>query len=91
MTTATHPLDAVTPFSSDSLTTGDLTIDNSEDTIGVYGSVDVTRDKAGLDTAEAMVRFWTRVANTLDAEKSKGTLPASQPRIAPALRDNPMD
>ncbi|WP_454887600.1 hypothetical protein [Sphingomonas oryzagri] len=40
------------PFVDDtSRRMGDLTIENSEDRVSVYGSIDLTRDKIGLSTA----------------------------------------
>ncbi len=54
------------PFADDaqSLNLADLTIENGTDKVSIYGSIDVTRDKAGLKKArelkavlDAMVRF----------------------------------
>ena len=54
------------PFADDaqSLGLGHLTIENGTDKVSIYGSIDVTRDKAGLKKArelkavlDAMVRF----------------------------------
>ena len=33
---------------------GDLTIENGTDTVAIYGSLDLTRDKAGLKHARAL-------------------------------------
>jgi hypothetical protein len=46
----------ISPFANESelLGIGDLTIDNRTDRISIYGSIDLTRDKAGLEHARML-------------------------------------
>ena len=49
----------MTPFADDTAATsiGDMQVENGRDRIAVYGSLDVTRDKAGLALAHALRAF----------------------------------
>jgi hypothetical protein len=65
---------------------GDLTVENRLDRIELYGSLQITRDKAGLKLAEEMKDLIDAIAATLRADKN---LP-DHITIAPAQRvDNP--
>ena len=55
----------ISPFAneSESLGIGDLTIENRTDRISIYGNIDLTRDKAGLEHArmlKAVLERWSR-------------------------------
>jgi hypothetical protein len=71
--------ETISPFTneSESLGIGDLTIENRTDRISIYGSVDLTRDKAGLEQARMLKAVLDRVVQVLESE---GGLPD---RIAP--------
>jgi hypothetical protein len=64
---------------------GDLTIENRTDRVSIYGTIDLTRDKSGLDHAR-------RLKTILDltvAEMEKADLPDSIAVLAPETVDNP--
>jgi hypothetical protein len=49
---------------------GDLTIENGTDHIAVYGSLDLTRDKAGLESARALKRIVDAALKVLEGDKN---------------------
>ena len=51
---------------SDSVTLGDLKIENREDHIAVYGRLAVTRDRAGLEAAKALKELFAKIVNELE-------------------------
>ncbi len=53
---------------SDVLTLGGLTLENREDHIAVYGSVSITRDRAGLSAAKALRDVMIRIVDELESE-----------------------
>jgi hypothetical protein len=69
----------ISPFAneSESLGIGDLTIENRTDRISIYGNIDLTRDKSGLEHARMLKAVLDRVVQVLESE---GDLPD---RIAP--------
>ena len=69
----------ISPFAneSESLGIGDLTIENRTDRASIYGSIDLTRDKAGLGQARMLKAVLDRVVQVLESE---GDLPD---KIAP--------
>jgi hypothetical protein len=78
----------IQPFGNDadSIPFGDLTIENGTDRIALYGSLNITRDKAGLQLAQELKEVLDAVVTTLQADKN---LPDHIP-IAPVERvDNP--
>jgi hypothetical protein len=62
----------ISPFTneSESLGIGDLTIENRTDRISIYGSIDLTRDKAGLAHARMLKAVLDRVVQALETEKN---------------------
>lgn len=62
---------------ADALEIGDLKIENGTDTVAIYGSVDLTRDRQGLAQAKALKAVLDKVVKALETEKD---LPE---RIAP--------
>ena len=62
----------ISPFAneSESLEIGDLTIENRTDRISIYGSIDLTRDKAGLEHARMLKAVLDKVVQALETEKS---------------------
>jgi hypothetical protein len=66
------------PFAneSQSIGIGDLTVENHTDRVALYGSVDLTRDKAGLAQARRLKALLDQVVATLEAARD---LPESLP------------
>lgn len=60
------------PYADDaaSLSIEGLTIENGQDRIAVYGNLDLTRDKAGLQNARALKAVLDSIVQVLEAEKS---------------------
>ena len=69
----------LTPFADDAaaMSIGELKIENGQDRIAVYGSLDLTRDKAGLKRARDLKALLDEVIGVLETDKA---LPE---RIAP--------
>jgi hypothetical protein len=62
----------ISPFAneSESLGIGDLTIENRMDRISIYGDIDLTRDKAGLEHAHMLKAVLDKVIQVLESEKN---------------------
>ena len=92
MTThSTKPGPAATglvPFAdnSTSRTIGGMTVENGTDSIAFYGQTDLSRDKAGLERARALLAFLQQVVDTLGAQED---LPDSLPPRKAAKVPNP--
>ncbi len=69
------------PFADDATSTsiGSLTIENGTDRIALYGSLDLTRDKAGLAHARSLKTLLDAVVAQLEGQKD---LPAAVPEAA---------
>ena len=70
-------METIDPFAneSESLQIDDLTIENRTDKVSIYGSIDITRDKRGLELAKAMKLLFDSILKRL----SQGDLPESIP------------
>jgi hypothetical protein len=55
---------------SESFEIADLTIENRTDRVQIYGSIHLTRDKAGLVNARILKRLLDDVVQALESEKS---------------------
>jgi hypothetical protein len=57
----------ISPFAneSESLNFGGLTIENREDRISIYGNIDITRDREGLDHARILKALFDDILATL--------------------------
>jgi hypothetical protein len=55
---------------ADSIAIEDLTIENRLDKISVYGSIDLTKDKAGLQQAKQLKELIDATVAALEAEKN---------------------
>ena len=55
---------------SDSLGIGELTVENRTDRVSIYGSIDLTRDKEGLQYARALKALMDTVISALESEKN---------------------
>jgi hypothetical protein len=62
----------ISPFTdeSESLSIGDLTIENRTDRISIYGNIDLTRDRAGLEHARKLKAVLDKVVQALESEKN---------------------
>jgi hypothetical protein len=62
----------IAPFAneSESLGIGDLTIENRSDRISIYGSIDITRDKAGLEHARNLKAVLDKVVQVMESDKN---------------------
>ena len=62
----------LTPFADDaaSIGIGQLTIENGTDRMALYGSLDITRDKAGLRQALELKAIIDKAVETLSAERA---------------------
>jgi uncharacterized membrane protein len=62
----------ISPFAneSESLAIADLTIENRTDRISIYGNIDLTRDKAGLEHARMLKAVLAKVVQVLESEKN---------------------
>jgi hypothetical protein len=54
----------------ESLAISDLTVENRVDRVSVYGSIELTRDKAGLEQAKTLKEVIDAVVAALEEEKS---------------------
>ncbi|WP_052451977.1 hypothetical protein [Noviherbaspirillum autotrophicum] len=63
---------SIKPFQNEeeALAIGDLNIENRLDRVSVYGSVEFTKDKAGLAQARALKEVVDAVVAALEKEKS---------------------
>lgn len=64
-------MNTIKPFANDadSLGIGDLTVENGTDQVAIYGSIDLTRDKQGLQHARALKTLLDAVVQELEADK----------------------
>ncbi len=79
----------LTPFANDtdSISIGELTVENGTDRVALYGSLDLTRDKPGLAHARALKALLDQAVQILEADKS---LPdAVPPPVAAKTVPNP--
>jgi hypothetical protein len=69
--TAMNTAPIIKPFqnSADSVSIDDLTIENGEDRIAVYGALNITRDKEGLRHAQALKALLDETVKLLSSEK----------------------
>lgn len=73
------------PFRNEreALTIGDLKLENHEDRIAVYGTLQVTRDRAGLATAKALQEVLGTIIKELEDEHD---LPLTIASAEPAMK-----
>ena len=79
----------IQPFANDSeaMSIGELTLENGTDKVAVYGSLDITRDKAGLKQALALKAIVDSIVKSLSQDKSLPDQVA--PPEAPQQAKNP--
>ena len=74
----------IDPFTDDAASTsiGKLTIENGTDQLTLYGSLDITRDQAGLAYAHQMKALLDRIVEVLEAKPLPAAVaPAPTPRV----------
>jgi hypothetical protein len=76
-----------TPFADDSHSASidTLTIENGRDRIAIYGTLDITRDKAGLTIARQLADYLAKIVGVLQADSKlpvKQTLPEEPKRVS---------
>ena len=78
-----------TPFAGDaaSLSIAKLTIENGTDRIALYGSLDLTRDRQGLEHARGLKAILDQAVHVLEAQQD---MPEAVPAVkAPKTVANP--
>ena len=73
----------MTPYANDSaaIEIGDLKLENGRDRIACYGSLDLTRDKAGLALARQLQAMLAAVVQALEADAAlPDTIPPPKKR-----------
>jgi len=73
-------MESIDPFAneSESLEIDDLTIENRTDKVSLYGSIDITRDKRGLELARALKHLFDSVVKKLSQEDLPESIPPPQ-------------
>lgn len=71
----------ITPFAdeADSLQIDDLTVENRTDRVSLYGSVALTKDRAGLEHARALKTVLDAVIAALEDEENLPETVATKP------------
>lgn len=82
-----HPFPNFTPFADESaaLMVGDLNFENRVDRVSLYGSLDITRDQAGLSVALELKAHVDRIVDALQSQQ----LPEAIRTEAPGETRNP--
>lgn len=80
----------IKPFQNEeeSIAIDDLTVENRVDRIELYGSLQITKDKAGLQLARELKQLIDATINALEAEKN---LPAQVTTTPPDNVGNPFN
>jgi hypothetical protein len=68
---------------SDAAAIGNLKLENREDHIAVYGSLAITRDRAGLEASRALKELLERIIKELEDEHD---LPLTVASAEPAIK-----
>jgi hypothetical protein len=65
-------MSAIKPYAdeADSLEIGDLTVENRLDQVSIYGEIQLTKDKQGLQKAKELKAIVDAVVKALEAEKN---------------------
>jgi hypothetical protein len=73
-------METIDPFANESetLQLGDLTIENRKDRVTIYGSLDITRDKKGLEAAGMLEYLLKSIVARLATEDLPDSLPSPQ-------------
>jgi hypothetical protein len=73
-------METIDPFAneSESLRLDDLTIENRTDKVSLYGSIDITRDKRGLELAQTLKLLFDNLIKRLSQEDLPESIPPPQ-------------
>jgi hypothetical protein len=73
-------METIDPFAneSESLQIDDLTIENRTDKVSIYGSIDITRDKRGLELAQSIKSLLDSIVKRLSQEDLPDSIPPPQ-------------
>lgn len=84
------PPDGFTPFADEAgvRSVGALSFENGTDRIAVHGSLDITRDEAGLDRARQLKRTLDAIVKALEAADLPEAI-TQAPDVAPKSVRNP--
>jgi hypothetical protein len=65
-------MSSIKPYQNEeeSLAIGELTVENRLDRVSVYGSIELTKDKAGLQQAKTLKEVLDAVVAVLEREKT---------------------
>lgn len=63
---------------SDSWQIEDLTIENRLDRVSIYGSIEITRDKKGLEAAKKIADLFNSIVKRLSQEDLPESIPPPQ-------------
>ena len=79
---------AIQPFQNEEevVTISELTIENRLDRVSIYGSIDITRDKQGLEYVLDLKRQIDAIAEQMKKEELTDKIET----ISPKLVDNPL-
>ncbi len=67
---------------SDAVTLGNLKVENREDRVAIYGSLAITRDRAGLANAKALQSLLERIVRELETGSDlPNTVAAAEPAV----------
>ena len=67
---------------SDAVTLGNLKVENREDHVAIYGSLAITRDRAGLANAKALQSLLERIIKELETGNDLPiTVAAAEPAV----------
>jgi hypothetical protein len=63
-------METIDPYANESevLLLGELTIENRVDMVSIYGSIDITRDKRGLEHAQTLKYLFDSIVEVLSKE-----------------------
>lgn len=81
-------MEMIDPFANESeaLQIDELTIENRTDRVSIYGSIDITRDRRGLERARRLARLLGAILERLSREELPEEMP---PPAILEMVDNP--
>jgi hypothetical protein len=78
-------MDTIRPFENEeeSLQIGDLTVENRLDRISLYGNLDLTKDKAGLEKARQLKQLLDETVRALESVDLPDAVDSESPSHVP--------
>ncbi len=70
-------MEMIDPFANESeaLQVDELTIENRTDRVSIYGSIDITRDRRGLEMAKRLAQLFDAILERLSQEELPEEIP----------------